>query len=196
MAFSDFLARRWWAVALALAAAALGSALLLRLPRVRRTADRALLGAPLLGPLLRRYNLAQLSRTISLLLASGVRIVGALEVASAGNGNAAYRAALAEAATEVAKGRDLSAALAGRPRLFPGLFLSMAAVGERAGDLPGALSHLSRMYADELEASAKRFSTLLEPGLMMAMGLLVGFIAVAIIAPIYGITERLSPGGF
>jgi type II secretory pathway component PulF len=94
-------------------------------------------------------------------------------------------------ARTVRTGKLVSETLCAWPVLYPELFTSMLSVGERTGSLPQTLLYLGSFYEQEVEDMTKNISVLVEPVLMIVMGLLVGFIAVSIITPIYGLTEHL-----
>jgi type IV pilus assembly protein PilC len=155
--------------------------------------DHALLRIPILGKLSRSYNLANICRTMSLLLKTQVRIVEAIELVAASTKNLVYRAQLLAVKERITKGQKFSTQFRGNTRLFPVIMAQMISVGESTGDLGGTLSYLSLMYEDEISDLTKNLTTLLEPILMIVMGLIVGFIAISIITPIYSITSNLNP---
>jgi len=176
-----------------LVALSVGLAFLIRVPRVHYRMDRLLLRIPLLGSLSRSYNLANISRTMSLLLRSDVRIVSSFDLVAASTRNLVYREELLAARDGIVQGQKISAQFRRRERLFPGMFTQMVAVGESTGNLSGAFEYISDMYEEEINELTKNLTTLLEPVLMIVMGIIVGFIAVSIITPIYSITQNLSP---
>ncbi len=192
MGFSQFLMHDWlWAIA----AIALCGALvwvLMRSEQTRPSIERLILNIPLVGGFVRTYQLAMLSRTAGLLLSGGMQIVETLEITAESSGNVQYRKALQGAAQALARGTPLTKLLEADALLFPKLFTQMIAVGERTGDLSGALLYIAEVYEGELTEQTARMTELLEPVLMIAMGVVVGFLAIAIITPIYGITQDLS----
>ena len=105
--------------------------------------------------------------------------------------NLVYKAEFSEMAKVVNRGENISKYLLLKPKIFPDIMGSMVAVGERSGTLSQTLVYLSGMYDAEVEDFTKNISVLIEPILMILMGLLVGFIAISIITPIYGITQNL-----
>ncbi len=155
--------------------------------------DRMLLRTPLFGRLSQYYNLANSTRTLSLLLKSDVGVVPAMELVAASTRNHSYRAALYEAAKSITRGQKISVQLQSMPRLFPPLMTQMVLVGESTGNLSSSLMFLSEMYDEEINDLTKNLTTMLEPILMIVMGLIVGFIAISIITPIYSITQNLNP---
>jgi type IV pilus assembly protein PilC len=154
--------------------------------------DWIILKVPLVGGMLLSYNVANGCRTLGLLLKSGVRLSEAFTVTADTTTNRVYKNAyrlLAEAAT---RGDRASVHLAKRPDIFPDIMAHMVAVGERSGTLSDTFVYLSELYDTEVDDFTKNLSTLIEPVLMIVMGVLVGFIAISIITPIYGITQSLS----
>ncbi len=180
-------------IALALVALGVGLAFLLRISVVRRFIDRVVISLPLFGRLSRSYNLSTITRTLSLLLQGDVRIVPALSIIAESTTNAAYRDDLIRIADEVHHGRKLSARMQECNGRFPSLCAQMIAVGEEVGDLAGSLMYVSEMYEEDINDLTKNLATLVEPVLMIVMGIIVGFIAISIITPIYGITQDLTP---
>ena len=126
------------------------------------------------------------------LLRSGVGLVPSLELAGEASTNTAYREALLVARDEAILGRRLSDALAGFPSLVPALFVQIVSTGEMTGNLSESLLQVAQVYEDEVRERSKRIATLVEPVLMIVTGLIVGFIALSIITPIYGITQDLT----
>ncbi|MBT9168082.1 MAG: putative type II secretion system protein F [Syntrophomonadaceae bacterium] len=155
--------------------------------------DIVLLRTPLLGSLSRDYNLANATRTLSLLLKSDVGVIRSMELVAASTRNHAYRRALYEAALQITRGQKISQQFQKTPRLFPPLMTQMVLVGESTGNLSSSLMFLSDMYEEEIEDLTKNLTTMLEPILMIVMGAIVGFIAISIITPIYSITQNLTP---
>lgn len=153
--------------------------------------DHLVLRLPIIGMIVRYYNIANMSRTLGLLLKSGVKLSEALPIISDTTKNLAYKRECLSLADVVNRGERISVHLHKRPYLFPAIFAHMVAVGEKSGTLSKTLSYLSEMYESEVEDFTKNLSTLIEPALMIFMGVLVGFVAVSIITPIYGLTQSL-----
>jgi len=161
--------------------------------RMRYRTDRALLRVPIMGALARAYNLANFSRTLGLLLKSGLSLMDAIVTVGQTTHNRAYRAASKEMSDAVLRGEPVSRALAARPELFPDMFVHMVAIGESTGNLSGSLIYMSEGYESEVDELTKGLSSAIEPVLLIVMGLLVGLIAVSVITPIYSITQYLTP---
>ena len=189
---SNFLLHQGLWLLFGVAALVVGYIFLLRIPRFHLIIDRALLKVPLFGTLSRYYNLANLSRTLGLLLKSDMGIVESLTIVTKSSRNLAYRGALARVSAEVMKGQKISSQLSKYPAFFPHLFSQMILVGEQTGNLSPSLLYLSDMYEEEISDLTKNLTTLVEPVLMVVMGVIVGFIAVSIITPIYSVTQSIS----
>jgi general secretion pathway protein F len=178
----------WWLGGLLLAAAVFLTVRLSRTPRGRLTLDRVQLQAPFLGQLSRQVAAAFFAKTLGTLLNSGVPLVAALRVVGNSVTNRYLSQSLSGVVAEVEKGQRLSGLLR-KVGLLPELFLQMIAVGEETGHLADML--LSA--ADSLEAAARagvrRFLALLEPLLILAMALVVGFIIVSLLLPILNLYE-------
>lgn len=166
-------------------------AILMRVKFFHMVVDGILLRTPLFGKLSQYYNLVNATRTLALLLRAEVRIIQALEIVSASSRNLIYRKAFARIESEVIKGQKLSTEMLKYPKIFPPLMVHMIHVGEETGNLSDSLAYVSGMYEEEINDLTKNLTTLLEPALMIVMGIIVGFIAISIITPIYGITQNL-----
>lgn len=170
----------------------MGSMFLLRRSRTAHALfDRALLSLPIVGTLVRAFNVANACRTLSLLLVSGVRLGEALVITADATHNLVYKQQYRMLSAQVARGEKISIGMRRHRELFPDIVAHMTSVGERSGSLPESLRYLSDLYEVELDELIKQTSTLVEPVLMIVMGLIVGFIAVSIITPLYGITQDL-----
>lgn len=159
--------------------------------RTQRIVHRVLLYLPLVGKLLQGYYAASCTRTLGLLLASDVPIVKATSITGTTMTSVLYHDALLRVSEQLTKGETLAQNLNHMPLLFPPVMAQMVAVGETTGNLNGTLLFLSEMYESEVDDLTKNLATILEPVLMVFIGLAVGFVALAIITPIYGITQNI-----
>ncbi len=164
-----------------------------RSQRFRERVDRNLLRIPAIGSMIRYYNLANFTRTLGLLLKSGLTFGNALIIVADTSSNTVYAAHARALEHTVMRGEAISPYLAMQSLAFPDILAQMVAVGERTGNLSNTLVYLSEFYEKEMDDFTKNISTLIEPALMICMGLLIGFIAISIITPIYGITQNLHP---
>ena len=193
IALSRFLTEYFVFIFLGFLAVVFGIIYLFRLPRFRLLFDKGLLKIPLLGTIFQSYNLANFSRTFGLLLQSNVRIVDAAAITAKTASNAAYREQFAKIGPWVTKGEKISVFLIAAPSLFPPLLCQMLSVGETTGRLSESFLYVAEIYETEVDDLTKNLSSLIEPVLMIGMGLVVGFVAISIITPIYQITQNLHP---
>jgi type II secretory pathway component PulF len=176
---------RWWWVWVPLALAALyGLTTALRRPEVRRRWHAARLRLPVAGNLELNYATAQFSRTLGVLLQSGVPILPALRIARTTVTNACLRESVDRAATTVGEGGSLAASL--RDTL-PGLATQMLAVGEESGRLDQLCLRMADAYDGEVRRSLRTLVALIEPAMIILFGGLVGFVALAMLQAIYSI---------
>ncbi|HEY9585497.1 MAG TPA: type II secretion system F family protein [Candidatus Paceibacterota bacterium] len=167
--------------------------LLLRLKRFRYWYDRFLLSIPILGKIIRYYNVVNITRTLGLLLRSDVRVVEAFEIVAKSTKNPVFRKEMESAARHALRGQTVAYQFKESERIFPPMVAQMIAVGESTGNLSESLVFCAEMYEEEISDLTKNLTNMLEPVLMIVMGLIVGFVAISIITPIYGITQNLTP---
>lgn len=147
---------------------------------------------PMIKSISAKVNAANLSRTLGLLLRSGVRIIEAVNITAESLDNTVYRHELKNAGETLRRGEFFSAYLAKFPKLFPPVLVNMIEVGENTGNLTENLEYLAEFYQGEVEDILKNLSSIIEPILLLFMGLLVGFIALSVITPIYQISQSLT----
>lgn len=153
--------------------------------------DKYTLRIPIIGNILRDYSLANSTRTIGLLLKGGVTVSDAIPIAEKTSSNLVYRAEFKNLSVSINRGDKMSLYLSQRNGLFPEILPQIISVGERSGNLSNSLIYLSELYESQVDDFTKNLSNLIEPALMIIMGVLVGFIAISIITPIYSITQNL-----
>lgn len=189
---SDAVAAYGWIVLAVLACAGFGFWFLMKKPRFVRRYEQLLLRTPLVGHVLSSYHLALIARMLSVQLKSGVPLISALELTARSGTNGIYTQSLIAVSSIVMDGARLADALSVQGKLFPRMFAQIVDTGESTGTLPEAFTELSVQYEADLEELTQNLTTLIEPVLMIAMGLLVGFIALAIITPVYQITQDIA----
>jgi type II secretory pathway component PulF len=163
-----------------------------RHPQGRTLMHRAALRLPIIASFVRTYQLARISRILAVLLESGVRILPSLEMARSAVILVPYQQAFVSVDICVANGDRLSGSFRAFPTLFPSLFLQLVAAGELTGTLAESFATLAGIYEAEIDERAQNLTVLIEPLLMITMGLVVGFVALAIITPIYSLTQNLT----
>ncbi len=192
LAVSSYLSE--WGLVTLIAVVAAATALILvhrRYERMQRYSAWLTGHVPVLGGMVQAYHLSNLTRTLSLLLTSGMPLALALPGTARSVTHILFRDALMEISEAAVRGEGMSLHIQKRRDLFPDMVGHMLMVGETSGTLPETLSYVSAFYEAELDERSKQLSTLIEPALMILMGLIVGFVAVSMILPIYGITEHL-----
>ena len=147
---------------------------------------------PVIGKIAKESNAAVLARTLSSLLSSGVDMLRALEITEDVIQNFYYKRIVKEAYRRVEKGTALSETFIERKNMYPILVGEMIAVGEETGQISNMLKELAVFYETEVEHKTKDLSTIIEPLLMVVIGGSVGFFALAMIAPIYSITDSIN----
>lgn len=192
LAISNFIGSYWILLIIATALFFVGFSVLFKWSeRSRYYFDLIILRTPLFGPMIRAYNLSNITRTLGLLLKSGILLSNSLEICSDTTKNVPYRYALDEIGRSINRGKRLHSHMQKSRMLFPDLMYQLIAIGERSGSLSDTLVYLSEMYEGEVDDFTKNLSSLLEPVLMIIMGIMVGFIAISVISPIYAITQQL-----
>ncbi|MFB6181452.1 MAG: type II secretion system F family protein [Candidatus Magasanikbacteria bacterium] len=151
-----------------------------------------LLEVPVVKKISKHFNLAMFFRTLSILLKSGVTIDEGIKICKKSVTNVYYKDFLDEAYEEIKGGSTLTDAMRKREDLFPATNVQIINVGEDSGTLGKALKYCSDIHEEELDDITKNLSDILEPVLLIAIGLMVGFLAVSIITPIYSITGDLQ----
>ncbi|GAB6097928.1 type II secretion system inner membrane protein GspF [Desulfatiferula olefinivorans] len=188
---SEFLSGWWWLFVLLIAAGAYGYAAFKKTDRGRLIIDRLLLSFPLIGDLVLKLAVARFSRTLGSLLENGVSMMGALEVVKNVAGNSIIAETIADAAKEVEQGHELGAALSAA-KVFPFLSIQMIKVGEQSGELETMLNKVADVYEKEVESSLVGMTALLEPAIILLMGVVVGFIVFSICLPIFEMNQLIK----
>ena len=191
MAVSDTVRHYGWLMLIALALIAVGARLALSQPHVRLRFDAAWLRLPLIGRLARSYNAARFAGTLAMLAGAGVPILKALQSAAETLNNRALRADALDALVLVREGAPLASALAQKKR-FPGLVAMFARLGEQTGQLPLMLQRAANQLSTEVQRRAMQLATLLEPLLIVTMGLVVMLIVLAVLLPIIQLNQLVK----
>jgi len=156
----------------------------------QETLDRLKLRLPLAGEIWIKYQVAQLARVLSTLLTGGIPLVQALQTAAESLGSGLLRKALGSAEKLVREGQPLSAALRSTA-LFPELATDMIEVGESTGALPAMLNSVAEFYEDDVSTRLTAALSLIEPAIMIGMGVFVAFVLVALYLPIFSLADTL-----
>ena len=186
--FSQFLAQYGWITLLVLSAAVISAVFYVRSPEGRSEWDRLSLRSWLVGDLLRKFETARFSRTLAALLKGGVPLLEALGTVQGVIGNRLLARAIGQVQVRVREGRGMARPLS-ESGMFPPLALNMIAVGEETGKLEAMLTEVAVYYDQEVKRSTKRMTALLEPALILAMGLIIGIVVISMLLAIFSIND-------
>jgi len=186
LAVSDFVTQSWL-LALIIFAFFIALIYILKKSAIGRKVLYSIMSkTPVVRELVQKVALTRFNRTLNALLKSGMPIIKALEITADSIGNAVYKKVILDMAkNEISKGVSFGMALKRRPEYFPALTTSMIVVGEKSGNLEIMLGHLADFYDEEVDGTLKSLVTILEPVLLLGVGLIIGTLALSIIMPIY-----------
>lgn len=192
IALSDFLSNHTILALGTFAGIISGVAWFLKTPFGSKGFEWCIIHMPIIGVITKQVNAARTARTLSSLLSSGVPVVSAISITTDVVQNSFYKKVLAEAAVRVEKGKALSEVFIERDDLYPLLVGEMISVGEETGQIATMLLQIGIFYENEVEQKTKDLSTIIEPLLMVVIGGMVGFFALAMIAPIYSLSDSIN----
>lgn len=189
---SDVLLSNFVVIVLAFAVAGIAFSVWVRGPGQRTRVDRFLLELPWAGVTLRKLSTAQMARTLGTLLGGGIPLVQALEVVGRAMSNRYMAQQLQEVTRGVREGQSLGSSMLSRPRVFPDVAVKMVEVGESTGALQEMLNSLADFYDEETETEVARFVTLIEPVLLVVMGVLIALVVIALYLPLFELSSVVS----
>lgn len=160
-------------------------------PRGKLTIDTFMLKVPLVGKVMSVSALVDSTRTLSILIGSGVSILEALEIIMGTTDNIVYQRAFETVYSDVEKGKSFGQSLDDQ-HIFPPILVQMAGVGEQTGNLDDTLSRISHYFELESEMAVKALTTLIEPAILVVLGVFVGFLVMSVITPIYNLTSSFQ----
>ncbi|MEK7642334.1 MAG: type II secretion system F family protein [Patescibacteria group bacterium] len=163
-----------------------------RSARGKRIIDFVVLRIPVISSIIKEVNSARTARTLSSLSASGVDIVVAVQVTKDVLQNTYYKAVLEKMSTSIEKGDTMSSIFAEAKNLYPIFVSEMTAVGEETGQMSAMLDNIANFYENEVSEKTKNLSTIIEPFLMVLIGITVGFFAIAMLAPTYALVDVIG----
>ena len=189
--FSDSLVANGLLYLVALIVVILTIVQLIKTKRGRYAFHGLLLKLPIFSPIIKKINLARFARTTSSLLKTDIMIIKSFQIAANVLGNVHYRQALMEMSDKIKKGGTINEVVANYPKLFPPVVAQMIAVGEDTGELDYILEELAEFYEGEIDQTMNNLPAIIEPILILVLGLVVGGIAVAVIMPMYSLTSAI-----
>lgn len=190
LSISDFMVNRWYII---LIVGFIGSYLLrryMKTPKGRRNKDIMLLKLPILSMIIRKVAIARFARTFASLIGAGVTVLESINVTAKAIGNAVIEEELLAASKEVANGQPLSVPL-GNSKVFPPIVSQMMSIGEETGQTDEILVKVADFYEEEVDATVDSLSSILEPIMIVVMGVMVGLIAASVIGPISNLSSQI-----
>ena len=194
LSISGFISTWWWAIAGLVLLAIIGFVALRRSDRGRAWLDSVLLKLPVAGSLLQAAIVERVCRVLASLVTAGVDLPRAMAVTAEASNNAVYYKGINNIRDQMMEGGGLAEPLA-ETGLFPAAARQMFRVGEETGTLDKQMTTAAAFYHRELELKVKHFTSLFEPAIIIFMGLIVGFVAVALVSAMYGIYRQVNIGG-
>ena len=185
---SDVMRNYWWALLIALIAIIVGVRYLIAFPAGRKYWDGIKLKLPVFGHLFQRIYMVRFTRGLATLLTGGVEMVGALKIAGDITGNAVYRDLIRQTVKEVEDGNSMTTVFA-RSKEIPVMVTQMLGIGEQSGKIDVILEKITDFYGREIENLVRNLTTLMEPLIMLVMGVAVGIMVAAIILPMYSLAS-------
>jgi len=190
LSISGFVSAYWWAILAGIVLLVVGIMVLRRNDRGKAWIDSMVLKFPVMGDMVQAAILERICRILSSMIHAGVALPDAMAVTGEAANNAVYKQGLVTVREEMMEGQGLSDPIA-RTGLFPGAARQMFRVGEETGTLDEQLELAASYYNREVDIRVKRFTSLFEPAVIIFMGLIVGFVAVALVSAMYGIYHQV-----
>jgi general secretion pathway protein F len=189
--FSDFMRFYWWVIVLCIVAVILGIRKAVKTTKGRYIWDSLKLRLPVIGQINRKIALSRFGRTLGSLLQSGVPLITSLQIVRNIVNNVLIGDVIDDAMGDIQAGKSLNIALS-RSAWFPPVFRQMISVGEQSGDLEGMLQKIAEAYEREVETRITGMTALIEPVMILLMALVVGFIVISILLPIFEMNQMIG----
>jgi type IV pilus assembly protein PilC len=191
IAISKFLGRYMWLLALLAGAGVFALFQYHKTPKGKRHIDRILLRLPVLGILLRKIAVARFCRTLGTLLTSGVPILDGLEITARTSGNSIVEDAIMATRKSIEEGKTIAQPLE-ETEVFPAMVIQMISVGEQTGALDAMLSKIADFYEDEVDEAVENLMALLEPAMILFLGVMIGGIVISMYMPMFSLIGKIS----
>lgn len=189
---SSIFVNYWWAILTVPIAAGIGLATLARTnPKVRFRLHQAILNIPYIGGVLKKTILARFADTFALMYRTGIPMLEGLVYCQQVSGNLVIQQAIARARERIANGESISTSFAAES-MFPNMVIRMLKVGESTGALDTALNNINYFYARDIEESIGKVQAMIEPAMTVIMGLILGWIMLAVLSPIYDTISKMK----
>ena len=191
MGMSSFLQHYWWMLILGVVAIVWATRRYYKTPSGRLNLDKFMLAMPILGDVLRKSAVSRFTRTLGTLIASGVSILDGLEITAKTAGNRVIHDAVMESRNSIAGGETIAAPLE-QSKVFPPMVISMIAVGEQTGGLDEMLTKIADFYDEEVDVAVGALLSLMEPIMIVVLGVVVGGMVVAMYLPIFDMVNAVQ----
>jgi type IV pilus assembly protein PilC len=191
VAFSNFAGTYFFLMLFGAIAAAVAFVAWLRRPGHRRRFDKWVLSIPMLGPIAQKFATSQAARTLATLLGGGIPLVNAIDVAARSISNQYMAYQLTQAAQQVREGRSLAGSML-QSGAFPDVAIKMVEVGEATGALQEMLNSLSEFYDEEIDTNLTRFITIVEPALLVVMGIIIAALLLSLYMPLFNLSSMIT----
>ncbi|OGW58325.1 MAG: type II secretion system protein GspF [Nitrospirae bacterium RIFCSPHIGHO2_02_FULL_42_12] len=188
ISISNFFRFYWWVIIGVILILTFALAKYIKTPKGKVVYDRLILKAPLFGKIIKLIAISRFSRTLSTLLASGVPLIASMDIVKAVVNNSVLSKVLEDTKDRVREGEALSEPLK-RSGMFPSMVIQMITVGERSGELERMLSKVSDAYDNEVDTTVAGLTSLLEPVMILVMGVIVLFVVLSILLPIFEMSQ-------
>ncbi|MFH1643046.1 MAG: type II secretion system F family protein [Patescibacteria group bacterium] len=191
MSLGTFLAAKWYLLVIGLILFVISIIAFWKTKEGRRFFDLMFLKLPIISPVVKKTNAAVTVRTLSSLIGAGVPIVRSIEIVAGVVSNVFFKEAMNEAVQRVREGVDLSSVLGDYENLYPNNVIQMLKVGEETGETSKILSKLADYFEEEVGNATENMAAMIEPVLMIFIGIVVGFFAVSMIEPMYSVLDSI-----
>jgi type IV pilus assembly protein PilC len=189
--FSRFLQKFWWAVIIGIGGIVFGIKSYRATKSGERQFDAFALKLPVVGPLVRKVAVAKFTRTLGTLISSGVPILDGLEIVARTAGNKIVEEAILKTRQSISEGKTIAEPL-GQTKVFPPMVVQMVGVGEAAGALDTMLNKIADFYDEEVDAAVDTLSSLIEPFIMVFLGVVLGYIVIGMYLPIFKLAGSIG----
>lgn len=188
---SDFLKAYWWSIPIIIVVFTTVTRILIRQEFGRRIWDMVKLRVPVVGPVTQKIILARIASTLGSLLDNGVGLMASMQIVQTLVNNVHVSGVIEEAMQHIEKGQSMTVSLEDSP-WFPPMFVQMVSVGEQTGNLENMLKKVSTAYERDVETAIMAMTSLLEPLMIVVMGLAVGFVVLSILLPIFEMNQMIG----
>jgi type IV pilus assembly protein PilC len=191
VALSYFLQSNWWIMAGVIAGIVYGLKFLYGRPRGKHAIDAILLRIPVFGDLIKKVAVARFCRTLGTMVSSGVPILDGLEICARTSGNSVIEVAVLDARQAISEGRTIAEPLS-EAKVFPEMVCQMISIGENTGALDIMLSKIADFYDDEVDQAVENLTSMMEPLIMLFLGIVVGGFVIAMYMPIFTMAQSIG----